>query len=146
MPWKFLIQAILNQTPRLCGDLYIQFHQGFKQALDELGFHLMTGRSRDGRRMISRLRDYPTITSQSLRVPGQASACQPCLRRGNHAFANIEIWERLFRAEAETDNDALFREHIKRLDLPHKPELLIDGTILVMRACEAYWTLDQRDL
>ncbi|SVB65337.1 uncharacterized protein METZ01_LOCUS218191 [marine metagenome] len=58
----------------------------------------------------------------------------------------IERWERLFRAEAETDNYALFREHIKRLDFADKPELLIDGTILVMRACEAYWTLDQRDL
>lgn len=43
IPWKFLIQAILNETPHMFGDLNDQFHQGFKQALDDLGF------SSDGR-------------------------------------------------------------------------------------------------
>ena len=64
----------------------------------------------------------------------------------NMEFTTIDIWERLFRAEAENDNYAFFREHLNKLDLPDKPELLIDGTILVMRACEVYWRLDQREL
>ena len=56
------------------------------------------------------------------------------------------MWERRFRAEAKIDDYAFFRDHLRRLDLPDKPELVIDGTILVMRDCEAYWKLDQRDL
>ena len=38
IPWKFLIQIILNETPHMFGDLTDRFHQGFKQALEDLGF------------------------------------------------------------------------------------------------------------
>jgi len=43
IPWNFLIQVILNETPHMFGDLSNQLHQGFKQALEDLGF------SSDGR-------------------------------------------------------------------------------------------------
>jgi len=61
------------------------------------------------------------------------------------AFTTIKIWERQFRAEAKEDDYAVFREHLERLGLPDDPEMLIDGTVLIMQACESHWALDQRD-
>lgn len=51
-------------------------------------------------------------------------------------------WERGFRAAAEADNLGLFRKHLARLHLPDKPELLLDGTVMMMKACCAYAHLD----
>ena len=53
-------------------------------------------------------------------------------------------WENDFRSSAKADNFALFREHLQKLDLPDKPKLLLEGTILAMAACCAYQSMDGR--
>ena len=45
---------------------------------------------------------------------------------GEFTFA---AWAAGFRAAAEGDELALFREHLRRLGLPDEPQLLLDGTI-----------------
>jgi hypothetical protein len=52
-------------------------------------------------------------------------------------------WEREFRKAAKADHLSAFREHLRRFDLPDKPELLVNGTVYVVQACIAYATLDQ---
>ena len=56
--------------------------------------------------------------------------------------SRLEKWEREFRSAAKVDQLALFRDHLKKLGLPDEPEKLLHGTILVVRACCAYATLD----
>ena len=56
----------------------------------------------------------------------------------------LRRWEREFRNEAEADQFAVFREHLQWLELRTNPELLLEGTIEVVRACSAYLTIDGR--
>jgi hypothetical protein len=56
--------------------------------------------------------------------------------------SRLERWEREFRNDAEKDQLAVLRDHLRRLGLPDEPEKLLNGTILLMRACCAYATLD----
>ena len=42
-------------------------------------------------------------------------------------FTTFDTWEFIFRAEAKNDNYAFFREHLNKLDLPDKPELLLEA-------------------
>ena len=56
----------------------------------------------------------------------------------------LKRWEREFRIAAEADQLAVFREHLQWLELRAKPELLLEGTIEVVRACCAYLTIDGR--
>jgi hypothetical protein len=51
-------------------------------------------------------------------------------------------WEKRLRAAARSDNYALFRDHMRRLSLPEKPKLMLDGTICVMQAISAYANMD----
>jgi hypothetical protein len=51
-------------------------------------------------------------------------------------------WEREFRRDAKADQLAIFRDHLRRLDLPCTPESMLEGTILVVQACSAYAKLD----
>lgn len=53
-------------------------------------------------------------------------------------------WEQVFRATALNDNNRILRAHLRTLDLPDKPNLLLDGTILVVRRCAAYLMLDNQ--
>lgn len=57
-------------------------------------------------------------------------------------YANLQRWEREFRKAAEADEYALLRDHLCRLELPDNPELLLEGTIQVVIACEAYASID----
>ena len=59
-------------------------------------------------------------------------------------MAAIKEWEREFRKAAEADNLAMLRDHLKKHDLPDKPKQLLEGTILVVRACCAYAHIDGR--
>lgn len=57
----------------------------------------------------------------------------------------IDTWEKKFRKDALEDNLTIFREHLRRLELPDEPELLLDGTIKLVRLCAGYCSLDNRD-
>jgi len=56
----------------------------------------------------------------------------------------LREWEREFRSIAKADKLALFRDHLKKLGLPDKPKLLLEGTILVVQACCAYVDMEGR--
>ena len=51
-------------------------------------------------------------------------------------------WERDFRTAALADNFAVFRNHLRRLGLPDSPDLMLEGTIRLVRVCSAYAALD----
>jgi len=51
-------------------------------------------------------------------------------------------WEQGFRRDAAQDGLALFREHLRRLELPDEPEKLVNGTIMITGVCCAYLSLD----
>ncbi len=54
-------------------------------------------------------------------------------------------WERNFRAAAKADGYAIFRDHLRRLKLPGSPKLLLEGTILAVRATCGYRLMDNSD-
>jgi len=54
----------------------------------------------------------------------------------------LQRWERQFRRDAKADRLAALRVHVQRLDLRARPELCLEGTIRVVRACAAYMELD----
>jgi hypothetical protein len=56
--------------------------------------------------------------------------------------SNLKQWALKFRKDAEADEFSLFRGHLRKLGLPDKPELLLEGTIQVVIACAAYASLD----
>ncbi len=58
------------------------------------------------------------------------------------ARTTYRSWEKRLRAEARSDSYALFRDHMRKLGLPEKPKLMLDGTILVMQAISAYASMD----
>lgn len=57
----------------------------------------------------------------------------------------IHGWERSFRTAARADKYAILRDHLRRLDLPDSPELLLEGTIRAVRALSHYSALDHQD-
>ena len=57
----------------------------------------------------------------------------------------LEKWEHDFRKAALADGFAIFRDHLRRLDLPDEPQSLLEGTIRVMRMCAAYRAMDNCD-
>ena len=57
----------------------------------------------------------------------------------------LDRWERAFRAAAQTDDCARFREHLQRLALPNKPELVLEGTVSAVRMASAYLSIDGGD-
>jgi hypothetical protein len=58
----------------------------------------------------------------------------------------LKQWERKFRKAAKADNLALFRNHLLKLGLPDEPESLLHGTILVVQASCAYFSIDGQSL
>jgi len=56
--------------------------------------------------------------------------------------AGLKRWEREFRKSAAADKHSLLREHLRKQKLPDEPELLLEGTILALRACHAYASID----
>lgn len=57
----------------------------------------------------------------------------------------LDDWERDFRAAAQADGCAIFRDHLRRLDLPDNPEFLLEGTIHMVRRLSPYASMDNRD-
>jgi hypothetical protein len=54
----------------------------------------------------------------------------------------LDQWERGFRAAAEADGFAVFREHLERLGLPKDPQLMLEGTVCLVRMVAVYAQLD----
>lgn len=63
----------------------------------------------------------------------------------------LDQWEQDFRTAARADDCAVFREHLRRISpeenlnrllQPNEPELMLEGTICVVRMCSAYATVD----
>ncbi len=56
----------------------------------------------------------------------------------------LDRWEKDFRTAAFADGLAIFRDHLRRLDLPYNPHLMLEGTIRLVRMCSCYATVDDR--
>lgn len=56
----------------------------------------------------------------------------------------LQDWIRKFRREARADKLAIFRDHLRNLELEEETtaELMLEGTILVVAACCAYASID----
>jgi hypothetical protein len=61
-------------------------------------------------------------------------------------YTTYRSWEKRLRAAASSDSYALFRDHMRRLSLPEKPKLMLEGTIRVIQAILAFASLDGRPL
>ena len=57
----------------------------------------------------------------------------------------LQTWEERFRNAAKADKMAALRNHLELLDIWVRPQLLLEGTIQVVRACAAYATVDGED-
>ena len=55
-------------------------------------------------------------------------------------------WEKSFRADAKADDYLIFREHLRRLDMPEQPNMLLDGTVVFVQMCAAYLELDGQEV
>lgn len=64
----------------------------------------------------------------------------PKPRELNH----LRQWEKRFRAEARADNYSFFRDHLKRLELPVKPRLMLAGTVKLMQAIWVFTNVDNQ--
>jgi len=60
------------------------------------------------------------------------------VERRERESRNLERWEREFRSAAKAAGYAAFRDHLRKLDLPDKPKLLLEGTIRAVQACVVY--------
>ena len=54
-------------------------------------------------------------------------------------------WARTFRAEAESDDYAIFRDHLRRLGLPDEPLLLLEGTIQFVLFWNSFFSLGRTE-
>jgi hypothetical protein len=64
---------------------------------------------------------------------------------GNQRELNqLRRWEKHFRDDAKSDKYALFRNHLRRLGLPEKPKLMLEGTVNVMQAIWVFANLDDQ--
>jgi hypothetical protein len=54
----------------------------------------------------------------------------------------LQEWAEEFRAVAHADKLSIFRDHLRRLGLPNKPKMLLEGTIQIIFFCAAYATID----
>jgi hypothetical protein len=68
------------------------------------------------------------------------------LSEGQRDLNLLMQWEKAFRADARADNYALFRNHLRKLELPVKPRLLLEGTIRMMRAIWVFANMDHQPL
>jgi hypothetical protein len=66
--------------------------------------------------------------------------------RGNASGAGLAQWERSFRAAARDDRNRILRAHLRHVELPDEPDLLLEGTVLVVRTCVAYLMLDNQSV
>ncbi len=58
----------------------------------------------------------------------------------------LQSWEREFRRAGKADKYIMLRDHLRKLDLPDNPKLLMEGTIRFVQACVAYLVIDKQPL
>ncbi|MDB5387909.1 MAG: hypothetical protein JWM11_3555 [Planctomycetaceae bacterium] len=64
---------------------------------------------------------------------------------GDDDGVDLNEWEEAFRAAAEADDYAIFRDHLRRLGLPDEPLMLLDGTIQFVQMWNGFTSLARRD-
>jgi hypothetical protein len=79
---------------------------------------------------------------KKLKISGEIIKDERNLNEAQRELNGLRRWEKRFRADARADNYELFRNHLRRLGLPEKPELLLEGTINVI---QAIWVFANRD-
>jgi hypothetical protein len=79
---------------------------------------------------------------EKLKISGDIIYDERYLSGPHRELNGLRRWEKYFRADARSDNYALFSDHLRRLGLPDKPKLLLDGTVLVMQATWVFANLD----
>jgi hypothetical protein len=69
------------------------------------------------------------------------------LQQGNDMTTNaVSAWQARFRKAAEADQMNLLREHLRKLELPDDPELLLKGTLMMVPVSLVYHTMDGNDI
>ena len=66
------------------------------------------------------------------------------MEESNATGLALAKWETSFRAAAKADKYKVLQTHLRSLDLPDDPSLLLDGTVAFVRMCVAYLTLDNQ--
>jgi hypothetical protein len=61
-------------------------------------------------------------------------------------FTTFETWEKYFRSAAKSDKYLLFSQHMQNLEIQRKPELMLRGTIDVVRASLIYAHIDRKEI
>lgn len=57
----------------------------------------------------------------------------------------LQEWAEEIRAVARADKLSVFRDHLKRLGLPDKPKLLLEGTVQIVSFCAVYAAIDGQE-
>lgn len=61
---------------------------------------------------------------------------------------NIDIlsqWEKEFQSSAISDRMSIFSDHLRHINLPNSPYLMLEGTIRLVRMCAVYANMDCLD-
>jgi hypothetical protein len=61
-------------------------------------------------------------------------------------FTTFETWEKYFRSEAKSGKYLLFRQHLQNLGIQGNPQLMLKGTIDVVRATLIYAQIDEQEM
>jgi hypothetical protein len=61
-------------------------------------------------------------------------------------LSKLERWKMDFRMAAEADRYARLRKHLRKLDLPDRPELLLEGTIQSVDAAAVFSTVNRKSI
>ena len=83
---------------------------------------------------------------KKIKISGNPIDDESKLNESQREINGLRRWEKNFRADARSDNYALFREHLRRLGLPEKPKLMLEGTINVMQATWVFANLDNQSM
>lgn len=83
---------------------------------------------------------------KKLKISGDIIYDESQLSGRQRELNGLRRWEKYFRADARADNYALFRNHLRRLGLPEKPELMLEATINVMQAIWVFANMENQPL
>jgi hypothetical protein len=87
-----------------------------------------------------------TAKMKKLKISGDIIYDESELSGRQRELNGLRRWEKYFRAAARSDNYELFRNHLQRLGLPEKPELMLQATVNVMQAIWVFANLDNQPL
>jgi ADP-ribosylglycohydrolase len=69
-------------------------------------------------------------------------------QRERYAVTEVAFvkWAERFRADAQADDFQIFQRHLKNLELPDEPALLLEGTLLLVQMSVAYLSMDGQEV